>query len=103
MGKVGGTKVNTLFNKVVVENEKCVLYFYLKTKGTLWKTQYFSNFLLICGAVFPPCCLTSLLLILVKAMVFLTVMYGCESWIIKKAEHQRIDAFQLWCWRRVHS
>ena len=85
MGKVGGTKVNTLFNKVVVENEKCVLYFYLKTKGTLWETRYFSNFLLICGAVFPPCCLTSLLLILVKAMVFLTVMYGCESRIIKKA------------------
>ena len=37
---------------------------------------------------------------LVKAMVFPVVMYGCESWIIKKAEHQRIDAFELWCWRR---
>ena len=37
---------------------------------------------------------------LVKAMVFSVVMYGCESWTIKKAEHQRIDAFQLWCWRR---
>ena len=36
---------------------------------------------------------------LVKAMVFLVVMYGCESWIVKKAEHQRIDAFELWCWR----
>ena len=36
---------------------------------------------------------------LVKAMVFLVVMYGCESWTIKKAEHQRIDAFELWCWR----
>ena len=35
----------------------------------------------------------------VKAMVFPVVMYGCESWTIKKAEHQRIDAFQLWCWR----
>ena len=35
---------------------------------------------------------------LVKAMVFLVVMYGCESWNIKKAEHQRIDAFELWCW-----
>ena len=34
----------------------------------------------------------------VKAMVFLVVMYGCESWNIKKAEHQRIDAFELWCW-----
>ena len=37
---------------------------------------------------------------LVKAMVFLVVMYGCESWTIKKAEHQIIDAFELWCWRR---
>ena len=37
---------------------------------------------------------------LVKAVVFLVVMYGCESWTIKKAEHQRIDAFELWCWRR---
>ena len=36
----------------------------------------------------------------VKAMVFPVVMYGCESWTIKKAEHQRIDAFELWCWRR---
>ena len=35
----------------------------------------------------------------VKGMVFLVVMYGCESWTIKKAEHQRIDAFELWCWR----
>ena len=38
---------------------------------------------------------------LVKAMVFLVVMYGCESWTIKKAEHQIIDAFELWCWRRL--
>ena len=37
----------------------------------------------------------------IKAMVFLVVMYGCESWIIKEAEHQRIDAFELWCWRRL--
>ena len=37
---------------------------------------------------------------LLKAMVFPVVMYGCESWTIKKAEHQRIDAFELWCWRR---
>ena len=34
-------------------------------------------------------------------MIFPVVMYGCESWIIKKAEHQRIDAFELWCWRRL--
>ena len=38
---------------------------------------------------------------LVKAMVFPVVMYGCESWTIKKGERQRIDAFELWCWRRV--
>ena len=38
---------------------------------------------------------------LVKAMVFPIVMYGCESWTIKKAEYQRIDAFELWCWRRL--
>ena len=38
---------------------------------------------------------------IVKAMVFPGVMYGCESWTIKKAEHQRIDAFELWCWRRL--
>ena len=40
---------------------------------------------------------------LVKAMVFPVVMYGCESWTIKKAEHRRIDAFDLWCWRRLLS
>ena len=38
---------------------------------------------------------------LVKAMVFPVVIYGCESWTVKKAEHQRIDAFELWCWRRL--
>ena len=38
---------------------------------------------------------------LVKATVFPVVMYGCESWTIKKAEHQRTDAFELWCWRRL--
>ena len=38
---------------------------------------------------------------LVKAMVFPVVMYGCDTWTIKKAEHQRIDAFELWCWRRL--
>ena len=38
---------------------------------------------------------------LVKAMVFPVVMYGCEVWTIKKAEHRRIDAFELWCWRRL--
>ena len=40
---------------------------------------------------------------LVKAMVFPVVMYGCESWTMKKAEHQNVDAFELWCWRRLLS
>ena len=40
---------------------------------------------------------------LVEAMVFPVVMYGCESWTIKKAEYRRIDAFELWCWRRLES
>ena len=39
--------------------------------------------------------------LVVKAMVFPVVMYGCESWTVKKAKHQRIDAFELWCWRRL--
>ena len=38
---------------------------------------------------------------LIKVMVFPVVMYGCESWTVKKAEHQRVDAFELWCWRRL--
>ena len=41
--------------------------------------------------------------LLVKAVVFPVVMYGCKSWTIKKAEHRRIDAFELWCWRRLES
>ena len=40
---------------------------------------------------------------LVKAMAFPVVMHGCESWTIKKAEHHRVDAFELWCWRRLES
>ena len=40
---------------------------------------------------------------LVKAMVFPVVIYGCERWTVKKAEHQKIDAFELWCWRRLES
>ena len=43
----------------------------------------------------------TLALLQIKAMVFPVVKYGCESWTIKKAEHQRIDAFELWCWRRL--
>ena len=43
----------------------------------------------------------SMMVHLVKSMVFPLVMYGCESWTIKKAEHQRIDVFELWCWKRL--
>ena len=48
-----------------------------------------------------PYRIISALVCLVKAMVFPVVTYGCESWTIKKAEHRRIDAFELWCWRRL--
>ena len=44
---------------------------------------------------------TSLEVRLIKATVFPVVMYGCESWTVKKAEHRRTDAFELWCWRRL--
>ena len=44
---------------------------------------------------------SSLYIHLVKAMIFPVVMYGCESWTVKKAERQKIDAFELWCWRRL--
>ena len=64
--------------------------------------QPISNFHLISQAC--HLCSSSQVLItvcIVKAMVFLVVMYGCESWTVKKAEHWRIDAFELWCWRRL--
>ena len=44
---------------------------------------------------------TEIILLMGKAMVFPVVMYGCESWTVKKAERRRIDAFELWCWRRL--
>ena len=56
-------------------------------------TTYIKNSI-YCIMLWPLTCL-------VKAMVFPVVMYGCESWTIKKAEHWRIDAFELWCWRRL--
>ena len=59
--------------------------------------MYFLNiylFIFDCAESLLLCCL-------VKAMVFPVVMYGCESWTVKKAEHRRIDAFELWCWRRL--
>ena len=55
-----------------------------------------SNAFLLCLSITLPTKVR-----LVKAMVFPVVMYGCESWTVKKAEHWRIDAFELWCWRRL--
>ena len=78
--------------------------------GELWVIQLLIHFLLLLGRKVITN-LESLLksrditlptkVCLVKVMFFLVVMYGCESWIIKKAEHQIIDAFELWCWRRL--
>ena len=56
------------------------------------------EFISLCYRVYP-CCL-SILYMVIKAMVFPVVMYGCACWTVKKAEHQRIDAFELWCGRR---
>ena len=67
---------------------------------TPWKESY--NQPLICFSILKSRDITLPTKVhLVKAMVFLVVMYGCESWIIKKAEHQRVEAFGLWCWRRL--
>ena len=59
------------------------------------------NWLLVKLTLTPHLWVLSIKVHLVKAMVFPVVTYGCESWTIKKAEHQRIDAFELWCWRRL--
>ena len=85
-----GPTVDTLINRLLIrkESKRCLLLgrkvmtnldSILKSRDTTLPTK-------VC---------------LVKAMVFPVVMYGCESWTIKKAEHQRIDAFELWCWRRL--
>ena len=66
-----------------------------------WKKSYDLDSILKSRDITLPTKVRLLLLLLVKAMVFPIVMYGCESWTIKKAEAQRIDAFELWCWRRL--
>ena len=66
--------------------------------GKLWQHSYDLDSILKSRDITLPA-----MICLVKAMVFPVVMYGCESWTIKKAEHQRIDAFELWCWRRLLS
>ena len=66
-----------------------------------WKKSYDLDSILKSRDITLPTKVRLLLLLLVKAMVFPIVMYGCESWTIKKAEAQRIDAFEVWCWRRL--
>ena len=69
----------------------------MKLKDTCFLEKRLTNL----GSVIKSRDITLLIKVyIVKAMVFPVVMYGCESWTIKKAEHQRIDAFGLWCWRR---
>ena len=67
----------------------------MKLKDTFWHKSYDQHSTLKSKNV-----TLSTKVRLVKAMVFPVVMYGCESWTIKRAEHRRIDAFELWCWRR---
>ena len=70
-------------------------YIFVQTYRIYWVIIYIHNNIIIYYFTLPTT------VHLVKAMVFPVDMYGCESWTIKKAEHQRIDAFELWCWRRV--
>ena len=67
-----------------------------------WVLDSLQNLWATCDSLLKSRDITSLTKVcLVKIMVFPVVMYGCESWTIKKAEHQGIDAFELWCWRRL--
>ena len=66
--------------------------------GILTSAMWYSTVVLICISL-----MIREKVHLVKAMVFPVVVYGCESWTVKKAEHQTIDAFELWCWRRLLS
>ena len=70
----------------------CVCVFLYEVRSPMGKPMIFGR---------NQCNTLSTKVHLVKAMVFPVVMYGCESWTIKKAERQRIDAFELWCWRRL--
>ena len=66
-------------------------YYFISTSPSSWAD----------GILFPSNFTLSTKIRLVKAVVSTVVMFGCESWSIKKAEHRRIDAFELWCWRRL--
>ena len=70
--------------------------------GSKWEKEYIKEVMTNLDSILKGREITlSTKICLVKAMVFPVVMYGCESWTVKKAEHQRIDAFELWCWRRL--
>ena len=70
----------------------CVCVFLYEVRSPMGKPMIFGR---------NQCNTLSTKVRLVKAMVFPVVMYGCESWTVKKAEHQRVDAFELWCWRKL--
>ena len=76
---------------------------FLSLLAILWNSAFKWEYLSFSPLLFASLLLTALptKVRLVKAMVFPVVMYGCESWTVKKAEHWRIDAFELWCWRRL--
>jgi len=89
-----------LFNKYTahIVSRHCSLYFTTIKRCLLLGRKVMTNL----DSIFKSRDITlSTKLHLVKAMVFPVVIYGCESWTVKKAEHRRIDAFELWCWRRL--
>ena len=81
---------------MLLQKRRCLSFSWLKNSSlcTQWPLWFI---------VYMYCIFFYSFICIVKAMVFPVVIYGCESWTIKKAEHQRIDAFELWCWRRLLS
>ena len=110
-----------LFTQIIIGflNFRIKEYFYIGCKPNSWDVQVdlITLFLYVCVYIYTTACYSNNLMRLlperkamtnldnvahiVKATVFPVVMYGCESWTIKKAEHQRIDAFKLWWWRKL--
>ena len=100
-------ELNSLLKKVKEESEKVDLKLSIqKTKimasGPISSVQFSCSVMTKLDSILKTRDITLPAKVgLVKAMVFPVVMYGCENWTVKKAEHQRIDAFKLWCWRRL--
>ena len=95
----------TLLNSVILSRYFCRFFWgdFLYMEQCHLEIKIFNLFFFNLNALYfswLPCLTYITLVCLVKAMVFPLVMYGCESWTTKKAEHQRIDDFELWCWRR---